>query len=150
MTRKRVLYGVLLIFAAAITGVALYLNSLLPIITGYAAKNLCSAVFVSEREQADVESVDLNFSFIKYTKNTINYDEKSVTSRFLWGRSKAIFRDGFGATLLRGIDEQSLRNIRYPKSANATYMQDSISWPLGNILPDTSTGRSTGARWTTR
>ena len=96
------------------SGAAIYLNSLLPIITGYAAKNLCSAVFISGRAPEDVEDVDLNFSFIKYTRNNVDYENKSVTSRFLWGRSKAIYREGFGTTLLRDIKEETLRKIKYP------------------------------------
>ena len=42
-TIKRIIYGLLIILGAAVIGVAVYINSLLPIITGYAAKNLCSA-----------------------------------------------------------------------------------------------------------
>jgi CubicO group peptidase (beta-lactamase class C family) len=140
MTRKRVFYGVLSILGAVILGFGIYLNSLLPIITGYAAKNLCSAVFISFRVPEDVEALDLNFSFIKYTRNSVDYDEKSVTSRFLWGKSKAIYRDGFGSTLLRGIPESTLRNTIYPAGAKPGYVQDSISWPLGNVIPDTVTG----------
>ncbi len=140
MTRKRVLYGILTLIAAVIIGAAVYLNSLLPIITGYAAKNLCSALFISGREQADVESVDLNFSFIKFSKNRVDYSEKSVTSHFLWGKSKAIYRDGFGVTLLRDIDEDTLREITFPVSARPDYAQDTIAWPLGDILPDSLTG----------
>jgi len=140
MTRKRVFYGVLTLLAAVILSAAIYLNSLLPIITGYAAKNLCSGIFVSDREQADMESVDLNFSFIKYNKNSVNYDEKSVTSRFLWDKSKAIFRDGFGVTLIRDIPEEILRQAKYPVCIEPGYSRDTIPWPLGDILPDTLTG----------
>ena len=140
MTRKRVLYVASSILLAAVIGVAVYLNSLMPIITGYAAKNLCSAVFVSARQPEDVESVDLNFSFIKYTKNRVDYNKKSVTSQFLWGRSKAIFREGFGVTLLRDVPEETLRQTRYPASTRPGYSQGTISWPRGNILPDTITG----------
>ena len=114
MTRKKIISGVLSIFGVLILGACIYLHLLLPIITGYAAKNLCSAVFVSGRAQKDVESVDLNFSFIRYTRNRVDYTEKSVTSRFLWGKSRAIYREGFGVTLLRDIPEASLRSIRYP------------------------------------
>ena len=85
MKKKRLLYIAGLILAAIIAGAAFYLNSLLPIITGYAAKNLCSNVFVSGRQPADIEAIDLNFSFIKFTKSKIDASEKSVTSRFLWG-----------------------------------------------------------------
>ena len=116
---------------------------MLPIITGYAAKNLCSAVFVSERKPENVESVDLNFSFIKFTKNSVNYDEKSVTSHFLWGKSKAIYRKGFGVTLLRDITEEKLRKLKYPEGADPGYSQDTIKWPLGDILPKRNTGIDT-------
>jgi len=68
---------------AAVLGGCVYLNSLMPIITGYAAKNLASAVFVSGREPADVEALDLHFSFIKFTRNRVDYENRTVTSRFL-------------------------------------------------------------------
>jgi CubicO group peptidase (beta-lactamase class C family) len=140
MTRKKIISGVLTITVALLIIACLYLNSLMPIITGYAAKNLCSAVFVSSRTQEDVESVDLNFSFIKFTRNKVDFTDKSVTSRFLWGKSKAIYRDGFGVTLLRGVSEDSLRRIRYPRGIEPGYGQDTIKWPLGDIIPDTTTG----------
>jgi len=139
-TKKRVLIGVSTVAGAAILSIALYLNSLMPIITGYAAKNLASAVFISGREPAKVENLDLNFSFIKYTKNKVNTEEKSVTSRFLWGKSKAIYRDGFGVTIVRDIPESTLRKARYPSGTEASWMQDTIKWPLGNIIPDSATG----------
>ncbi|MGE5419253.1 MAG: serine hydrolase domain-containing protein [Chloroflexota bacterium] len=139
-TKKRILYGFLTVFTIALIAGLIYFNSLLPIITGYAAKNLCSDVFISGRQQQDVENLDLNFSLIKNTKNTVNYEDKSVTSRFLWGKSKAIYRDGFGVTLIRETDEKTLRNERFPSGTEPEYNQDTIDWPLGNILPDTTTG----------
>ena len=51
---KKTLLFVLALLAAAILGGCLYLNSLMPIITGYAAKNLASDVFVSGRGPSDV------------------------------------------------------------------------------------------------
>jgi CubicO group peptidase (beta-lactamase class C family) len=140
---KKISYGILTILGALIIGIVLYLNSLLPIITGYAAKNLCSAVFVSERKPENVESVDLNFSFIKFTKNSVNYDEKSVTSHFLWGKSKAIYRKGFGVTLLKDITAEKLRQLKYPEGTGPGYSQDTIKWPLGDILPKRNTGIDT-------
>jgi CubicO group peptidase (beta-lactamase class C family) len=140
---KRITYGVLTTLIVAIISFALYLNSLMPIITGYAAKNLCSNVFISGRQQVNIEAVDLNFSFIKYTRNVVNYNEKSVTSHFLWGKSKAIYRPGFGATLLRDIPEEILRKSVYPAGGNLGYSQDTIKWPLGDIMPKRSTGIDT-------
>ena len=137
MKKKRFLYIAGLILAAIIAGAAFYLNSLLPIITGYAAKNLCSNVFVSGRQPADIEAIDLNFSFIKFTKSKIDVSEKSVTSRFLWGKAKAIYRDGFGATLVRDVPEDILRNEVYAVDTDPGYSHDTTMWPLGDIVPDT-------------
>jgi hypothetical protein len=138
-TIKRIIYGLLIILGAAVIGAAIYINSLLPIITGYAAKNLCSDVFVSGREPEDVEALDLNFSLIKYTNNKIDFDEKSVTSRFLWGKSEAIYRPGFGVTLIRDMNEDELRKMAYPVGTEPGYSQDTITWPLGDLLPETTT-----------
>ncbi|TFH38702.1 MAG: class C beta-lactamase-related serine hydrolase [Bacteroidia bacterium] len=140
LTLKKVATGILLLLVVIIIGASVYLNSLLPIITVYAAKNLCSAVFVSGREQAEVESSDLNFSFISYTKNRVDNADMSVRSRFLWGRSKAIYRDGFGVTLVRGTDEKSLRDFRFPGGIEAAYNRDTVKWPMGDIISDTITG----------
>lgn len=134
---KKALLSLAILFALILIGACVYLNSVLPIITGYAAKNLCSDVFISGRQSEDVEAVDLNFSFIKFTNNKVNYDEKSVTSRFLWGKSKAIYREGFGATLLKDIPEEVLRKAVYPSDTNPGYLQDTTAWPLGNVIPDT-------------
>lgn len=120
-----------------------YINSLLPIITGYPAKYLCSAVFVSNRVQEEVEAMDLHFSFIKYTKNVVDYQDSSVTSSFLWGKSKAIFRKGFGATLIRDVEEKELRKIKFPRTPELNYNPDTTAWPLGNVIPDTSTNINT-------
>lgn len=140
---KRILYGFLLIIGVALIGFAVYLNSLLPIITGYAAKNLCSAVFVSSRDPEAVKALDLNFSFIKYVKSVVNNEEKSVTSRFLWGKSKAVYREGFGVTLLRDISEEKIRTIKYPSGTTPQYSQDTLKWPMGNIISKVDTGIDT-------
>ena len=102
MKKKTFFRIALALLLAALLGGCLYLNSLMPIITGYAAKNLASAVFVSGREPADVEALDLHFSFIQYTRNRVDYENHTVTSRFLWSKSTALYRDGYGVTLLRG------------------------------------------------
>jgi hypothetical protein len=139
-TGRRIFAGVLIFLLLIIIGGAVYLSTLLPIITGYAAKNMGSAVFVQGRMPDEVDSVDLNFSFIKFTKNKVNYSDSSVTSRFLWGRSKAIDRGEFGVTLLRKSREKDLRKSEFPKIPSPSYCKDSLSWPLGDLIPDTATG----------
>ena len=136
---KRILWSLITILVLGFSYGVYYINSLLPIITGYPAKYLCSAVFVSNRHPAEVEAMDLHFSFIKYTHNVVNFQDSSVTSSFLWGKSKAIYRTGFGATLLRGASEADLRKIRFPKLADVAGNQDSIAWPMGNLVIDQTT-----------
>ena len=114
------------VILAAILGGCLYLNSLMPIITGYAAKNLASAVFVSGRDQQDVENLDLHFSFIKYNRNKVDYENKTVTSRFLWAKSTAAFREGYGVTLLRGRGKKEFLAQAYPLEADS---------PMPEVLP---------------
>jgi CubicO group peptidase (beta-lactamase class C family) len=144
MTRKRVFYGILITLLLILSGAAIYMNSVLPIVTGYAAKTLCSDIFISARTQQDVESIDMNFSFIKFTKNKVDFNEKSVISRLLWGKSKAIYRDGFGATVLTGTPEATLRKTGYPHNIQPGYSQDTIAWPLGNVFTCKQSGVNLG------
>jgi CubicO group peptidase (beta-lactamase class C family) len=141
--RKRILWALLTILIFGLGYGAYYINSLLPVITGYPAKYLCSAVFVSGREKDEVEAIDLHFSFVKYTKNIVDYQDSSVISSFLWGKSKAIFRKGFGSTLLRGVTEEELRKIKFPNTGILPYNQDTIAWPMGNIMPAKPTNADT-------
>lgn len=132
---KKILYWILGIIIVILISGAIYLNSVMDIITGYAAKNLCSAIFISERDAKSVEDLDLNFSFIKFAKNTVNYDEKSVTSRFLWGKSKALYRDGFGSVILhKGFTEEQLLKEKFPVSQALDYLKDTVDWPLGDRI----------------
>ena len=114
MKNRRIVRFVVALLAIAVAALCLYLNSLMPIITGYAAKNLASAVFVSGRDAADVEALDLHFSFIQYTRNKVDPEARTVTSRFLWSRSVAVYREGFGVTLLRGKNTAPFLAETYP------------------------------------
>ena len=122
MKAKKLLAIVGCALGAAILGGCIYLNSLMPIITGYAAKNLASAVFISGRNQGDVEALDLNFSFIKMNKNKVDYEHKTVTSRFLWAKSTAAYREGYGVTLLRGKDKNAFLDKKYPLPKDTAYV----------------------------
>ena len=134
--KKRILLIVSVIFVFALAYGVYYINSLTPIITGYAAKNLASEVFVGNRTQESVEATDLNFSFIKFTNNTVDYKKKEVTSRFLWAKSKAIYIEGFGCALVREFDEATIRNRPYAIVPLPAITPDSVAWPVGDKLAD--------------
>lgn len=117
---RRIIGAVLLV---VILGGGIYLDSLMPVITGYAAKNLASAVFVSGRNAEEVEALDLNFSLIRFASNTMDYENKTVTSRFLWCTSTAVYREGYGVTLLCGDDANKLREQVFPLLPDTTIVK---------------------------
>ena len=109
--------GALLLLA--VIGGCIYLDTLMPIITGYGAKNMASAVFVSGRDAATVKDLDLNFSFIKFDKFRIDYENRTVTSRFLWRKATAVYREGYGVTLLREAKADDLPAFPLPPEDDA-------------------------------
>ena len=135
--KKRIYFIVVGILVLAISYGLSYISGLGPIITGYAAKNLASGVFVANRSQKSLEETDLNFSFIKFNNNFVDYEKKEVTSRFLWYKSKAIFIDGFGCTLVREFDEKTIRNRRYSIVPLPLEDPATIAWPAGDLIPNT-------------
>lgn len=107
----------------------------LPIITAFAAKGMCSSVFLANKTPERVEAEDLSFFPISLAKSVIDYDEKSVTSTvFGLAKRKTVFREGLGAVLVLETPEEELKQsvfvLPYPG-----YSQDTILWPKGNILP---------------
>lgn len=115
----------------AIIGGCIYLDSLMPIITGYGAKNMASAVFVSGRDAAEVKALDLNFSFIKFDRFKIDYENKTVTSRFLWRKATAIYREGYGVTLVRGAKPEDLKAQAFPLPVETAPVE---ALPLGDSV----------------
>jgi CubicO group peptidase (beta-lactamase class C family) len=79
------------------------------IASAYASKTVCSGVFVSGRDFMDVKTEDLYK--VPYVDVKVDYENKSVTSS-IYGLAKttAIYRPGFGATLLNGANAEELRN----------------------------------------
>lgn len=134
--RKKLLFGFIGIFIVALVAGIFYVNSLIQIITGYAAKNLCSAVFISQRDAKSVEQLDLNFFPIQYTENEVDYENKAVISHFLWGSSKAIYREGFGAMILQNADEETLKKEIFPVSQTIDFLKDTVDWPLGDRISE--------------
>ena len=133
-TKRTLIVGILAVVLVALFWGITFLNSIIPIVTGYSAKHLCSSVFISNRAQQDVEVLDLSFFPVKYAVNTVSYKDSTVTSCFLWGKSTAVFRRGVGSTLVRDADLASIRRFAFTNAIG--YNPDTVRWPLGNVLPD--------------
>jgi len=123
-----------LLLAALIIFIAWYAWPRLPIITAFAAKGMCSNVFLADKAPDRIEAEDLSFFPISLAKSTIDYEERSVTSTVLGlARRKAVFRDGMGAVLVLEKPETALKAETFT-IPDPGYSQDTISWPLGDVL----------------
>ncbi len=124
------------ILIAVIIVVVVYNYPRLNIITGFAAKNVCSCTFVADRKLKSIESEDNGFSPIKMAKNKIDFKEKSVTSTvFGLKKRKAIYREGLGCVLLPENAPKSEKNDA--PNRNLTPIQK--PFPYGNLEPKDTT-----------
>ncbi len=115
-----------------------YVSLRLPIITGYAAKNMCSCVFVANRDAKDVEANDLNFSLIKYASNKVDFENKTVTSRiFGFAKQTATYKEGLGCTLLADYKEKDYTAQIAPDRMPSLELLDTMPWPAGDLVSDT-------------
>ena len=128
---------VLFVLVAVITGTTWFAWPRLPIITAFAAKGMCSSVFLAGKDQKRIQTEDLSFFPISLAKTVIDFDNKTATSTFFGlAKRKAIFREGLGAVIVLDTPEKELLQSGFtlPK---AGYSQDTIPWPKGDILSDT-------------
>ena len=135
--KKRILLSLLLFIFVLLTGMLLYINYIAPGITGYAAKSLASGVFVAGRTQESIEKEDINFFPVQYSKNTVDFENMEVTSRFLLWKSKAVFNEGLGSTLVKDFTETDVERLDYPAVQLPEGDPDTIPWPAGDLLSDT-------------
>lgn len=134
---KKVRIALVIFILSVLLGGFLYVNPLMPIITGYAAKNMSSALFVGNRTQKSMEATDLNFSFIKFVKNNIIPEKKSVKSRFLWYTSRTTFVNGYGSILVNDYKVSDIQSRPYPVMPIYPEQPDTIAWPMGDLIADT-------------
>jgi hypothetical protein len=108
----------------------------LPIITAFAAKGMCSSVFLAGKSPERVAAEDLSFFPISLAKCKIDYEEKSVTAKVLGlAKRKVVFREGLGAVIVLEKPEKELM-ADFFEIPDPGYSQDTIPWPLGDVLPE--------------
>ena len=116
-----------------VIGLAILVYSYYPkldIITGYAAKNEASVLFLAHRTKASAENQDNNFSPISLANEEVNLNDKSVYAT-VFGLKKrtAVFREGLGSVLMIDGVSDSLKydiphrnfkriNLPYPYGDN--------------------------------
>jgi len=106
-----------------------------PIVNGYGAKIMCSAVFVAGRDEKQVRDQDLSSYMMKLADFRVNYADSSVTGSILGlAKRKAIYRNGLGATLVSELSEKDIRTQVLALPARPIANTDSINWPMGDKL----------------
>ena len=138
--KKIVLRSLLIIISIVLVWAVYYAWGVFPIISGFDAKQVCTCVFVSNRNSKALdtgEMGELPFSLAKYKVNT---NDSSVTAS-VWGLAtrKAIYRKGLGCTLINDIAEQPLRSQMFAIPAPRALDVDTLPWPYGDKVPDTIT-----------
>ncbi len=134
---KRILYVVIL---GILVFVVIYAWPRAPILTAFAAKGMCSSVFLTGKDPQRVYAEDLSFFPISLAKTKINYEEKTVTATvFGLAKRKAVYRDGLGAVIVLDTPEEELKAASF-KIPDPGYSQDTIPWPKGDVLPDSLPG----------
>lgn len=110
--KKPILRGVALAVVAAIGYTGYMLSRLAPVATGYAAKALCSGVYVSGRPAASVIDVDIMAGvhpLLKLVRPSIDPDHHRAVATFAgFARREADFRPGLGCTLAIGPSPAAL------------------------------------------
>lgn len=138
MSVKRIIGWSLLIVVAGGLGYGIYYASqAFPIITGYGAKNLCSCAYLSGRSEQSVLDNELSAFPLSIGTFELHPEDSSATaSVFGFSTHKAVYRKGLGCTLVNEISEEELRKQTF-NLPGALPNQDSIAWPMGNLVRDT-------------
>lgn len=132
---KRIIIWLLVLglFAGLYFGV----SSFAKIFNGYAAKDICSCIYLSEREQSSIEKNDLASFFVSLPTNVWDKENRTVTSTFLGlAEQTAVYRDGLGCALVNDADINVVKKQSYNPQLPA-FDQDTVFWPTGNKMRDT-------------
>ena len=104
----------LIILCAAAAVFVLFFWGILFIGVGFSARWVATLIFAAGRTYEDVVKNDINtyhFLFKPFIKASVDAERKTVTSRALFGtaKRKALYREGFGSTLIVKTTEDKLR-----------------------------------------
>lgn len=123
---------VLIVIVALILGYH-YLSPIASIATGYAAKILCSSVYVSGRTYESVMNEDLEIAGKYKIKAWLDKKSKAAEASMLgMFKKRAVYRGGLGCTLIVGVKENELRKqitgLQYLPPGKVE-----LPWPQGDI-----------------
>jgi len=121
-----------------IGGVLFYLQDHLKLITGTAAKRMCSCVFVADRTPESVVNQDNNFSIVSYADASVD-KVKKIASATVLGMAKqtAVYREGLGCSLVSdGYASDQLQAVSVPALQASLSTAATNNWPMGDRIVD--------------
>ncbi|MBW2311919.1 MAG: serine hydrolase [Deltaproteobacteria bacterium] len=121
-----------IVIAALIVGYR-YLSSIAPIGTGYAAKILCSSVYVSGRDYESVMNEDLEIIGDFKIKAWLDQEGRAAEASMLGlFKKRALYREGLGCTLVIGVEDDELLEqadgVHYSPPGKIE-----LPWPQGDL-----------------
>ncbi|MCK0158161.1 beta-lactamase family protein [Cellulophaga sp. F20128] len=119
---------VLLVLVLTVIAVAVYNYPRLNMISGYAAKNMASSVFLANRLESSINEVDNNIPLIKNADSKVDTASKSATAS-VYGllERKAIYREGLGAVLVPNDTDIS----RFTLKPKRNQIPTDLAFPYG-------------------
>lgn len=137
---RRLLAALVALIVLAIVGVLGWLllapPELLRVADGYAAKIICSNVFLAGRDPQQVLDVDVTAAgnpLLKYIKQSVDHDAGTATARMLGfiAPMTAVYRPGLGCTLAADGNVDAVRKIALATPPAISPLPDA-PWPEGN------------------
>ncbi len=136
--KKIILRSLLILLAVTIAWGIYYAWVSLPIISGFDAKQVCTCVFVSNRDKQSIDTGEMAGYPLSLANYKIDLQDSSVTATILGlAKQKAIYHKGVGCTLINDITEQALRSQPFAIPPPPSLNTDTIPWPLGDKVADT-------------
>jgi CubicO group peptidase (beta-lactamase class C family) len=133
-TKRRILLATAVLVIAGFSIFAWQKYPFIAVGSAYKAKIVCSAVFLSGRDEASVLNEDVHADKLRELDSfdvKIDYENRSVTASFYGMISRtAVFRDGIGATLAIDATPEELRAEPRPIPAPEPLDPD-VLWPEG-------------------
>ncbi|MBW8683312.1 serine hydrolase domain-containing protein [Chitinophaga rhizophila] len=139
MRIRKIIYITGISLVVVLLAVIIYVgNSTFPIISGYAAKIMCSEVFIGGRQPDRVTAQDLSAFPLSLARCSVDYKDSSVTaSVFGFSGRKALYRKGVGATLISELAEDVIRRQSFAIPPPDTINMSTVAWPMGDKVADT-------------
>lgn len=128
---KRILLYALLLGVVILSYAGYSYYPKLELISGFAAKNICSCMFIDQREPEFTQNNDNNFSPVKMAHSSVDLNKKTATATVFGLKSRtAIYREGLGCVLIpKHMDPNDILKAEKPERI---LTPETLPYPYGD------------------